>query len=581
MQDNKVRNRIYRNTFGVFLVVYLVLMIGFSVFLVFQEREAAFMEVRANALQTNSRVGDVLQTYLGEDGAILEDAKAKEALTHNAPLFTPMDSDFTLIDLEVAVFTGDYELFFHTTKDWRIGYTKQKEGNTSYAGYAYLNPADWFDEEEIAEIEGYMYDSLWTERIKELSWNNLELRGFWLDGDKVIPDKIVVSKSYLLEFDEDRGTVSSTVNTNEDETIYHSDYENTRNLPYFEDGYFDLANMNRWNNPQQDALREMVKNPVYLKATALDVESVVEVLKGTFQRIKGLTYRYYIPMPYKNHIRMNMSLAGEEQRITQLWTVVGRDINVGERCMSTLAFVWIACFITFAVAAFILARQAFRTYRQQAELENQRKEMTNALAHDLKTPLSIISGYAENLQENIHTEKRAHYAAYIQANVKRMDQIIRNMLEMGRMETETLRLNLEDMALAEACQTIIERYKPVWEEKEITTSLAGDAVIKGDYSLISRVLDNFFINALDNTPMGERIDIKIGEGKLQIFNSGSFIPEDKISEIWLPFKKGDTARSNSKGTGIGLAIASTILDLHKFSYGAENCEDGIVFWFGY
>ena len=59
----------------------------------------------------------------------------------------------------------------------------------------------------------------------------------------------------------------------------------------------------------------------------------------------------------------------------------------------------------------------------------------------------------------------------------------------------------------------------------------------------------------------------------------SYIPEEKIDEIWLPFKKGDVSRSNTKGTGLGLAISRAILELHKLSYGARNSENGVIFWF--
>ncbi|MGI6066794.1 MAG: sensor histidine kinase [Bacillota bacterium] len=261
------------------------------------------------------------------------------------------------------------------------------------------------------------------------------------------------------------------------------------------------------------------------------------------------------------------------------WTVLGRDVNIGERCFPTLAFVWISCLITFSVAALILARQNFKTYKQQEELENQRKEMTNSLAHDLKTPLSIISGYAQNLQENVHTEKREHYANHIQANVDRMDKIIHQMLELTRLESDSLQTEFEDVALGELCKKIIDRYKPVWEEKLITASLDGEAVIKADHSLMLRVIDNFFVNALDNTPAGGKISIRILNDTLEVYNSGSYIAEDKIDEIWLPFKKGDVSRSQTKGTGLGLAIARAILELHNCSYGAVNSENGVIFWF--
>ena len=260
-------------------------------------------------------------------------------------------------------------------------------------------------------------------------------------------------------------------------------------------------------------------------------------------------------------------------------TVIARDINMWERCSTTLVFVWITCLAIFVGVAFILARQTYKTYREREELEKQRQEMTNALAHDLKTPLSIISGYAQNLQENIHTEKREHYAAHIQANVDRMDKIIRGMLEMTRLESDSLQMKREELSLAEACHEVLDRYRANCQERSITVDIEGEAVIKADHAMIVRVIDNFFVNALENTTAGGSINIRIFDGLFEIFNSGSHIAEDRLNEIWLPFKKADLSRSHSQGTGLGLAIARTILELHGFSYGAKNHDEGVVFWF--
>lgn len=153
------------------------------------------------------------------------------------------------------------------------------------------------------------------------------------------------------------------------------------------------------------------------------------------------------------------------------------------------------------------------------------------------------------------------------------------MLELRKLEADSPGSNFENVALAEVCKIIIDRYKPVWEEKLITVSLDGEAVIRADHALMLRIIDNFFVNALDNTPAGGSISIRMLDDTLEVYNSGSYIPKNKVEEIWLPFKKGDTARGCSKGTGLGLAIARTILELHKFSYGAKNSEDGVTFWF--
>lgn len=74
-------------------------------------------------------------------------------------------------------------------------------------------------------------------------------------------------------------------------------------------------------------------------------------------------------------------------------------------------------------------------------------------------------------------------------------------------------------------------------------------------------------------------NVRISDDRFEIYNSGSHIPEERLNEIWLPFKKADLSRSHSQGTGLGLAIARTILELHQFSYGVQNRDEGVVFWF--
>ena len=564
MRKKKVKSTIYLRVFGVFLATYLILMIGFSVFLVSQERKAASMELEMYALYFNDRVEKIFQDYLNKDMQLTNISKVKNELLQETPLFTIMDS-------EVAIFTGDYKLLFNTNKYWLCTYTDE---NNDYTGFAYLNPKNWFSEEEIKEIEEYLYTNPHPKKVGDLSGYSIDLKGFWVDNGMIIPEKITVNPMYASGLDAE-GHVNASSGIHTDKIVYKPEHKNIKDLPYFESGAITTYSSSNPNNKKRDELRQMVVEESHLKE-AIDEYNDPENLskRNLSQRIELLTYRYYLAVPYQNAVRID-----DDQVISDFWTVIGRDINIGERCLPSLAFVWISCFFTFNIAAFILAKQTFKTYKQQEKLENHRKEMTNALAHDLKTPLSIIAGYAENLQANVHTEKREHYANHIQVNVIRMDQIIHNMLELTRLEADSLKVNFEDVALIDVCRTIIERYKPVWEEKGITTSLGGEAVIKADISLMLRVIDNFFVNALNNTPTGGTISIRILEDSLEVYNSGSFIPENIIEEIWLPFKKGDTARSHSKGTGLGLAISGRILQMHGFSYGARNSEDGVIFWF--
>lgn len=566
MEKRKVKSRIYLRIFGVFLATYLVLMIAFSVYFVSQERKDAETELQMYALHFNNSLEEIFQEYLDEDKELINLSKVKNELLQETYLLNNMD-------YETAIFTSDYKLIFNTNKYWQCQYTEYTDGNKYYTGYGYLNPEDWFSEEEIREIEGYLYVEPKPKKIGDLAQYTVDLKGFWIDDDRIIPKKITINPMYADKFDEEGNVSSSGIHT--DKVVYESNYENTKKLPYVESGSIVTHSLNNPNNEKRNELRQMVVKESNLKKAVDEYNDPENLSKRNLsKRIELLTYRYYLALPYQNALR-----TVDGQITSDFWTVIGKDINIGERCLPSLAFVWISCLLTFSAAAFILAKQTIKIYKQEEKLEIHRKEMTNSLAHDLKTPLSIIAGYAENLQANVHTEKREHYADHIQTNVSRMNQIIHNMLDLTRLEGDSLKVHVEDVALAEVSRTIIERYKAVWEERKIGVSLDGEAIIRADKSLMIRLIDNFFVNALNNTPTGGTINIKTAEDTLEVYNSGSSIPENMIEEIWLPFKKGDTARNDSKGTGLGLAIAARILQMHKFSYGARNHKDGVVFWF--
>lgn len=557
-----MKKSIYARTFGTFLAIYLLLMIAFSVFLVSQEREKAARELEGYSAQINNRIVDVLQGNIDDNNQITDITAIKKGFVNKSFHI------FMLEPLEFALFTGDYELIYNSNDYWKCQYT-EIDGSEYTVGYGLLNPKDWLDEEEVKEIENYLYADFKAEKIGDLVGYSLSMYGFWLKDEMIIPENIYITPMLASSLDEN-GYVTSRVGTRRHDTIYSSDFENTEGLPYYEFGRI-VPEYNNPNEEKQKELRELVVDQSNLK-------NFTEKFSGTMffnERANGLTYHYYMPVAYK----LTIDVQNDGSLYSDFWTVVAFDINIGERIYSTLTFVWISCLLIFIIAAYILSKQTYKTYLVGEQLERQRKAMTDALAHDLKTPLSIISGYAQNLQENIHTEKRTDYAIHINENVDRMDSIIRQMLDMSKIESDSFELKFVDISLAEISSGIIRRYNQVCDDKHISITLEGDALIKADQSLIERVIDNFIINAIDYTPENGRISIQISDEKFEIYNSGSHIPEDKINEIWFPYKKGNPERGNTKGTGLGLAISRTILELHKFSYGANNDEDGVIFWF--
>ena len=562
MEKQQVKRGVYNRIFSAFLLTYLVLMAGFTFFLIDREKKLTKMEFGTFASYANNNVTEILQEHVDSENRLEDMVKVRKDLIRQTDFLTYSGT-------EAAVFTGDYELIFNTNDYWMCNYTEREEGNTHYAGYAYLNPKAWFSEQEVKELEGYLYAEPRAKKAGDLSGYSVVMEGFWLDNEMIIPDKIRVVPMYASKFDEEGNVTSAGGTHDENNVIYTSGYQDNKNLPYFEHGGIRGRNTPYYDPQSLARLREMVQDKEKLKI------AVQDILSATEERTKFLTYQYYMPRPYKNFVNMS----DDKEPYSEYWTVIAREVNLWDRCAATLGFVWGSCLLAFILIAFILSRQTYDTYRKREELEEQRREMTNALAHDLKTPLSIISGYAQNLRENVHTEKREHYAGNIQANVERMDKIVSDMLELAGLESKLLSLGWEEVSLNKIGAEIINRYQDVCEEKSIIASGEGEAVIKADPALMERVMDNFFVNALDNTPEGGTISIKISDNTLELYNSGSHIPVEHLNEIWQAYKKVDTARHASKGSGLGLSIARRVLELHGFSYGAENTDEGVVFWF--
>lgn len=560
MSQGQTKKSIYMRTFAAFLATYLVLMLSFSIFLVEQEKKTVASEFGQFAIMANRNIEEVLSEYMESDKPIKDVAMIKQKLIKPSLVFTGTGT-------ELALYTGAYELIFNTGDYWVCNYSGYDEVGEYFAEYGYINLPDCFSKEEVKELEAYLYAKPKAKEKGDLAGYSLTIKGLWVDKEMVIPEKIEVITMYANSFDED-GNVVGSGGTHTGEMVYVSEYQNNRDLPYFEHGSI-MTNNAHLDPYVQAKLRKMVLDKEKL-LSAIGQKSII-----SNERVRFLTYRYYQIMPYLNTI----NLLEDDSYYRDYWTVMARDVDLWARLFTTLIYVWSTCLLIFIIVALILARQTNKTYLAREKLEIQRNELTDALAHDLKTPLSIISGYAQNLIENIHTGKREHYAANILTNVGRMDKIIQTMLNLSRLESDGWQINFADLSLNEISSEIISRYQYICDENSILVDLEGEGLVKADAVLIEMVLDNFFVNALDHTPVGGRISINISDDSLELFNSASNIPEKYINEIWEPYIKLDLARSKTKGNGLGLAIVRRILELHGFTYGVRNIAGGVIFWF--
>lgn len=227
------------------------------------------------------------------------------------------------------------------------------------------------------------------------------------------------------------------------------------------------------------------------------------------------------------------------------------------------------------VVSLIIARVRYTRKRTAYEVDSYRRKTTNAMAHDLKSPLMAISGYAENLVKNPGAEKTTYYAQNILDTVKDMDQMIANILQLSKLEEAKVKLKLEEVSLDALLQKQLAKYHDRLDEKQITVKAAGSATVPCDVELMGHLLDNLLSNAVKYSKEESEITIQISDHEVMVSNvmkSDLQVEPDALLEA---FVKGDNARNNTEGNGLGLSIVKNIAD--TLGYQVKLQVEGDVF----
>lgn len=216
--------------------------------------------------------------------------------------------------------------------------------------------------------------------------------------------------------------------------------------------------------------------------------------------------------------------------------------------------------------------------------EQNRRQMTSNLAHELKTPLAVICSYAEGLKERIAEDKRDKYIDVILSEVRRTDGMVLEMLELSRLEAGKVKLSRNDFSLIALTRSVFEKLEMAAQAKDlkITFSFPEEFTVTADEARIAQVIENFATNAVKYTPTGGRILVEIQTGRsgttFSIENDSAPLTQEALNKVWDSFYRTDEAR-NGNGTGLGLAIAKNIVQLHGGKCSVHNTKTGVVFRF--
>ncbi|MFT8350138.1 ATP-binding protein [Clostridium saccharoperbutylacetonicum] len=215
-----------------------------------------------------------------------------------------------------------------------------------------------------------------------------------------------------------------------------------------------------------------------------------------------------------------------------------------------------------------------------------KQELIRNMSHELKTPIGIIKGYAEGLKYGVveDKEKIDKYCTILVEECDRMDKLVKELLNYSMMEGGMIKLNITAFNIKALLSRIIERFTPVFAEKNISLNLEciDDFIISADMDMLEKALNNYITNAIDHVSDNKVIDINVENGKerveISVTNTGEHIPLEEINKIWDVCYRIDKARSRKYGGhGIGLSIVKLIAELHGGAARVENIDRGVKF----
>lgn len=228
--------------------------------------------------------------------------------------------------------------------------------------------------------------------------------------------------------------------------------------------------------------------------------------------------------------------------------------------------------------------------QEKTRIDEVRREFLSNVSHELKTPIALIQGYSEGLKDGIaddDPESRDFYCDVIIDEAKKMNQIVKRLLNLDEMESGKMEPVMEEFDLVEVVRGVMQSSAMLSKEKKCTVILEAPEplLVTADEFMMEEVIQNYLSNAYHHVSDPGTITVRAlhtesGHVRVSVHNTGKGIPEEDLEHVWEKFYKVDKARTRSYGgSGIGLSIVKAIMNTHNGLCGAVNCDGGVEFWF--
>lgn len=235
--------------------------------------------------------------------------------------------------------------------------------------------------------------------------------------------------------------------------------------------------------------------------------------------------------------------------------------------------------------------KAFNNMADSLEsLEKMRNSFLANISHDLRTPMTTISGFIDGINSGaIPPEKHEYYLGVISAEVHRLSRLVSQLLDVSRLESGERKFNYTDFDIAEVARLILISFEQKIDDKRLDVEFEAEndgMYARADKDAIYQVLYNLCHNAIKFAREGGKFRIRISKItdtklKIAVYDQGQSLSERDTKMVFDRFYKADESRGLDKtGVGLGLYISKTIIDAHGESIGVDSiADDGCEFWF--
>ncbi|MBO5209764.1 MAG: HAMP domain-containing histidine kinase [Lachnospiraceae bacterium] len=221
--------------------------------------------------------------------------------------------------------------------------------------------------------------------------------------------------------------------------------------------------------------------------------------------------------------------------------------------------------------------------KRKEEYDKQRNLLLSDIAHDIKTPITTVCGYAKALSDDMveDEQKREEYLQAIYAKSMRMSDLITLLFEYVKLDSTGFELHKEKGDIGELLRENVALLYSDFEEKGIELLIdipEKEFPFEMDKIQMARAISNILTNMVRYNERGNTVSVRLSETyRIRIADNGAPISDELAEHIFEPFSRGDVARSTTGGTGLGLSIASKVVQMHGGVLKLErNCKNGFV-----